>query len=33
MLLIIGAGHTPILRHLVRTHPGMRLVEAEGYLP
>lgn len=33
VLLIIGAGHTPILRHLVLTHPGMELVEAVDYLP
>lgn len=33
VLFIVGAGHTPILRHLVRTHPSMRLVEAIEYLP
>lgn len=33
VLLVIGAGHTPILRQLVRAHPGMRLVEAVDYLP
>jgi len=33
VLLIIGAGHTPILRDLVRGHPDMRLVEAVDYLP
>lgn len=33
VLLIIGAGHTPILRHLVETHPGMRIIEALDYLP
>lgn len=32
VLLIIGAGHTPILRHLVQTHPAMELVEAVDYL-
>jgi len=32
ILLIIGAGHAPILRHLVETHPGMRIVEAAEYL-
>jgi hypothetical protein len=33
VLLIIGAGHTPILRDLVRVHPDMELVEAVDYLP
>lgn len=33
VLIIVGAGHTPILRHLVRTHPSMQLVEAVDYLP
>lgn len=33
VLFIVGAGHTPILRHLVRTHPSMELVEAIDYLP
>lgn len=33
ILFIVGAGHTPILRHLVETHPEMRLVEAIDYLP
>ncbi len=33
ILFIVGAGHTPILRHLVETHPEMRLVEAVDYLP
>jgi hypothetical protein len=32
ILLIIGMGHTPILRELVRSHPAMRLVEPLGYL-
>jgi hypothetical protein len=32
ILLVIGAGHAPILRHLVRSHPEMRLVEAVDYL-
>lgn len=32
VLLIVGGGHTPILRHLVRTHPEMELVEAVEYL-
>ena len=32
ILLIIGMGHTPILRELVRSHPGMQLVEAMDYL-
>ncbi len=32
VLLIIGAGHTPILRHLVEAHPDMELVEAVDYL-
>jgi hypothetical protein len=33
ILLIIGQGHTPILRELVRSHPGMQLVDALPYLP
>lgn len=33
VLLVIGAGHVPILRHLVETHPGMELVEAGDHLP
>lgn len=33
VLLIIGGGHAPILRDLVRVHPDMRLVEAVDYLP
>jgi hypothetical protein len=33
VLLIIGAGHTPILRDLVRVHPDMALVEAVDFLP
>lgn len=32
ILLIIGMGHTPILRELVRSHPGMQLVEPLAYL-
>jgi Family of unknown function (DUF5694) len=32
VLLIIGMGHTPILRELVRSHPGMLLVDALDYL-
>jgi hypothetical protein len=32
IVLIIGQGHTPILRELVRSHPGMRLVEPLEYL-
>jgi hypothetical protein len=32
ILMIIGMGHTPILRELVRSHPGMRLVEPLAYL-
>lgn len=32
VLFIVGAGHAPILRHLVRTHPSMELVEAIEYL-
>jgi len=32
ILLIIGMGHTPILRELVRSHAGMQLVEALDYL-
>lgn len=33
VLFIVGAGHTPILRELVRTHPDMELAEAVDYLP
>jgi len=33
ILLIIGQGHTPILRELVRSHAGMQLVEPRSYLP
>jgi Family of unknown function (DUF5694) len=32
ILLIIGMGHTPILRELVRSHPGMQLAEPLEYL-
>ena len=32
VLLIIGMGHTPILRELIRSHPAMQLVEPLGYL-
>ena len=32
VLLIIGAGHGPIIRELVRAHPDMALVEAVNYL-
>ena len=33
ILLIIGQGHAPILRELVRAHTSMQLVEALPYLP
>ena len=33
VLVIYGAGHAAILRELVRSTPGMRLVEAADYLP
>ena len=33
ILLIVGMGHAPILRELVRSHPGMELVEPLAYLP
>ena len=33
LLLIIGAGHVPILRHLVESSPELALVEAGEYLP
>jgi hypothetical protein len=33
ILLIIGQGHTPILRDLVERHPAMELVDALPYLP
>jgi len=32
ILLIIGQGHAPILRELVRSHPEMQLVEPLAYL-
>jgi len=32
VLLIIGMGHAPILRELIRSHPGMQLVEPLDYL-
>lgn len=32
VLFVVGMGHSPILRHLVETHPSMQLVEAIGYL-
>lgn len=32
ILLIIGMGHTPILRELIHSHPAMQLVEALDYL-
>jgi hypothetical protein len=32
ILLIVGQGHTPILRELVRSHAGMRLAEPLEYL-
>ena len=31
ILFIVGAGHTPILRHLVEAHPAMTVVEAVEY--
>ncbi len=33
VLVIIGQGHAPILRELVRSHASMQLVEALPYLP
>jgi hypothetical protein len=33
VLVIIGSGHSAILRELVRSTPGMELVEAVDYLP
>ena len=33
VLVIIGGGHAPILRHLITSDPGMSLVEALDYLP
>lgn len=33
IILIIGQGHAPILRELVRSHPAMQLVDALPYLP
>lgn len=33
VLFVVGMGHSPILRHLVRTHPSMQLVEAIEFLP
>ena len=32
ILLIIGMGHAPILRELIRSHPAMQLVEPLDYL-
>ncbi len=32
VLLIIGMGHAPILRELIRSHPAMQLVEPLDYL-
>lgn len=32
ILLIIGMGHAPILRELIRSHPSMQLVEPLDYL-
>jgi hypothetical protein len=32
VLLIIGMGHTPILRELIRSHPAMQLIEPLDYL-
>ena len=32
VLLIIGQGHAPVLRQLVRDHPGMVLAEPNAYL-
>jgi hypothetical protein len=31
-LPLIGMGHAPILRELIRSHPAMRLVEPLDYL-
>lgn len=33
IILIVGSGHAPILRDLVRTHPAMELVEPLDFLP
>ena len=33
ILLIVGMGHAPILRELVRSHAAMQLVEPLAYLP
>ena len=33
VLLIVGMGHAPILRDLVRDHPRMKLVDPLEYLP
>lgn len=32
-VVIIGAGHLPIIRDLVAAHPDIELVEAVDYLP
>jgi hypothetical protein len=32
ILVIIGMGHAPILRELIRSHPAMQLVEPLDYL-
>lgn len=33
VLLIVGQGHAPIIRHLVQNHPAMALVEPLEFLP
>lgn len=33
VVVIVGQGHAYLLRDLVRTHPRMKLVEANDYLP
>ena len=33
ILVIVGMGHAPILRQLVRDHPALELVEPLSYLP
>ena len=33
ILVIVGMGHAPILRQLVRDHPALELVEPLRYLP
>ena len=33
IVIVVGSGHVPILRHLFETHGGFRVVEASSVLP